>query len=78
MDAIILISQKEVSPLSPLLSNSTKLHPSKILKVREAVDNLLQEACVIQDTQFQIKEGVDWHRLHRRKFRSQTSDNMER
>ena len=33
------------------------------LKVREIVDGLLKETNGLQDTQFQIKEGVDWRRL---------------
>ena len=49
----------------PVTVKFHKASPLQILKVREAVDNLLQEACVIQDTQFQIKEGVAWHRLHK-------------
>ena len=37
------------------------------LKVREVIDSLMKETSVLQDTQFQIKEGSDWHRLHKLK-----------
>ena len=37
------------------------------LKVREVIEALMRETSVLQDTQFQIKEGPDWHRLHRLK-----------
>jgi len=37
----------------------------QMLKVRGVVDSLLQETSAVQDTQFQIKEGIDWHRLHK-------------
>ena len=36
-----------------------------MLKVREIIESLLEEASVLQDTQFQIKEGIDWYRLHK-------------
>ena len=34
-----------------------------MLKVREIIESLLEEANALQDTQFQIKEGIDWYRL---------------
>ena len=37
------------------------------LKVREVIESLMKETSVLQDTQFQIKEGPDWHRLHKLK-----------
>ena len=37
------------------------------LKVREVIESLMKETSVLQDTQFQIKEGSDWHRLHKLK-----------
>ena len=37
------------------------------LKVREVIESLTKETSVLQDTQFQIKEGSDWHRLHKLK-----------
>ena len=37
------------------------------LKVREVIEALMRETSVLQDTQFQIKEGPDWHRLYRLK-----------
>ena len=37
------------------------------LKVREVIESLLKETSVLQDTQFQIKEGSDWHKLHKLK-----------
>ena len=40
-------------------------------KVRETIESLLEEASILQDTQFQIKEGIDWHRLY--KFGETTS-----
>ena len=33
------------------------------LKVRETIEGLLKETSGLQDTQFQIKEGIDWRRL---------------
>ena len=33
----------------------------------EIIESLLKETSVLQDTQFQIKEGVDWHKLHKLK-----------
>ena len=33
----------------------------------EIIESLLKETSVRQDTQFQIKEGVDWHKLHKLK-----------
>lgn len=33
------------------------------LKVRETIEGLLQKTNTLQDTQFQIKEGIDWRRL---------------
>jgi len=35
------------------------------LKVREVIEALMRETSVLQDTQFQVKEGVDWPRLQR-------------
>ena len=35
------------------------------IKVREAIETLQKETSILQDTQFQIKEGVDWYRLHK-------------
>ena len=37
----------------------------QMLKVREIIESLLEEASILQDTQFQIKEGIDWYRLHK-------------
>ena len=37
------------------------------LKVREVIESLLKGTSVLQDTQFQIKEGSDWNRLHKLK-----------
>ena len=34
-------------------------------KVREVIETLIRETSVLQDTQFQVKEGVDWPRLQR-------------
>ena len=34
-------------------------------KIREVIETLIRETSVFQDTQFQVKEGVDWPRLHR-------------
>ena len=34
-------------------------------KIREVIETLIRETSVLQDTQFQVKEGVDWPRLQR-------------
>ena len=34
-------------------------------KIREAIESLQKEVNAAQDTQFQIKEGIDWTRLHK-------------
>ena len=34
-------------------------------KIREAIESLQKEINTAQDTQFQIKEGIDWTRLHK-------------
>ena len=34
-------------------------------KIREAIEALQKEINTAQDTQFQIKEGIDWTRLHK-------------
>ena len=34
-------------------------------KIREAIESLQKEINIAQDTQFQIKEGIDWTRLHK-------------
>ena len=34
-------------------------------KIREALESLQKEINTAQDTQFQIKEGIDWTRLHK-------------
>ena len=34
-------------------------------KVREAIESLQKETSILQDTHFQIKDGIDWYRLHK-------------
>ena len=34
-------------------------------KIREAIESLQKEVNAAQDTQFQIKEGIDWTRIHK-------------
>ena len=36
-----------------------------ITRIREEIDLLLQQSDTSQDTQFQVKEGVDWNRMQR-------------
>ena len=53
---------------------TVKFQPNSVLqmlKVREIIESFLEEANALQDTQFQIKEGIDWYRLY--KFGETTS-----
>ena len=62
--AIIPTSQK-VKGSVPLTIKYEKNSCLQRTKIREAIESLQKEINTAQDTQFQIKEGADWFRLHK-------------
>ena len=50
---------------APVTIKYNKTAGLAITHIREEIELLMRQSDISQDTQFQIKEGVDWHRMHR-------------
>ena len=52
---------------APVTIKYNKTAGLAINHIREEIELLMRQSDISQDTQFQIKEGVDWNRMHRLK-----------
>ena len=52
---------------APVTIKYNKTASLAINHIREEIELLMRQSDISQDTQFQVKEGVDWHRMHRLK-----------